>query len=235
MSKKHPKRVNLKKSNLNPNGTTIDGGFPRHTEWVNPYDWWKVAINRLIEIFALCIPLGCAFHFLLNVGILVPIIDVINGNAPFKSHIIFNLVVVGLFALALVVYPIVRIGDAIWYIKTGEKSFLLSRPIRKIWNRNLGQYDYKQHEYQDSNLKEGVQSSQTKEHSYEEDKYQMQSHATKRQVHAIHGQGHRFKWYDSNWQYYKNVEDEEEFSSRMLVLLIIEIIVFFGLKKLGIF
>lgn len=235
MGKKHFKRVDLNKSNLNPNGTTIDGGFPRHTEWVNPYDWWKVAINRLIEIFALCIPLGCAFHFLLNVGILVPIIDVINGNAPFKTHIIFNIVVIGLFVFMLVVYPIVRIGDAIWYIKTGEKSFLLSRPIRKIWNRNLGQYDYKQHEYQDSNTTDSAEASPAKAYVYEEDKYQINSHATKKQVHAIHGQGHYFKWYDSNWQFYKNVEEEEEFSSRMLVLLIIEIIVYFVLKKSGIF
>ena len=234
MGRKYPKRANLKESNLNPNGTTIDGGFPRHTGWVNPYDGWKVAINRLIEISAICIPLGCAFHFLLNVGILVPIIDVINGNAPFKAHIIFNLVVIGLFVLMLVVYPIVRIGDAIWYIKTSEKSFLLSRPIRTIWNKNLGQYDYKQHEYQDSNTTDGAEASQAKAYVYEEDKYQIKSHATQKQVHAIHGPGHSNKMYASDWQYYKNVEDEEVFASKMLVLLIIEIMVYYVLKKIGI-
>lgn len=218
MSKKHPKRVNLKKFNLNPNGTTIDGGFPRHTEWVNPYDWWKVAINRLIEIFALCIPLGCAFHFLLNVGILVPIIDVINGNAPFKSHIIFNLVVVGLFILMLVIYPLVTVGEVIWYIKSGERSFLLSRPIRRIWNKNLGQYDYKQHEYEDRTSIENAQHAQAKAHFSE-----------------LYGIGDWKITYTRNWKHNKHIDEEEEFSSRMLVLLIIEIIVFFGLKKLGIF
>ena len=40
--------------------------------------------------------------------------------------------------------------------------------------------------------------------------------------------------YASDWQYYKNVEDEEVFASKMLVLLIIEIMVYYVLKKIGI-
>ena len=234
MSKKNHRRVNLKKSNLNPNGTTIDGGFPRHNGWVNPYDWWKVAINKVIEILAICFPLGWVFRLLLGIGILEPIVNVLNGTAPFKSHVVFNLVIVGIFAIVLVIYPLVTIGEVIWYIKSGERSFLLSRPIRRIWNKNLGQYDYKQHEYEERTSIENAQHAQAKAHLYEEDKYQINSHATKKQVHAIYGPGDWRRTYSRNWQYHKHREEEEEFSSRMLVLLIIEIIVYLWLKESGI-
>lgn len=230
MGKKCSKRSNLKKSNLNPNGTTIDGGFPRHRGWVNPYDWWKVAINKLIEIIAICFPIGFVFSRLLNVGILEPIINVINGSAPFKSHMLLNLFILGIIVLLLVIYPIITIADVVWYIKTGKRSFLLSRPIRKIWNKNLGEYDYKQNEYQDSAPTGQTVSSKAGEHLYDEDKYQMLSRAKNKDMHAMYNNLGR---YDSNWQYYNNPKREEHVSSRMLVLLIIEIIFFSWLKELG--
>ena len=217
MSKKNHRRVNLKKSNLNPNGTTIDGGFPRHNGWVNPYDWWKVAINKVIEILAICFPLGWVFRLLLGIGILEPIVNVLNGTAPFKSHVVFNLVIVGIFAIVLVIYPLVTIGDVIWYIKSGERSFLLSRPIRRIWNKNLGQYDYKQHEYEDRTSIENAQHAQAKAHFSE-----------------LYGICDSKITYTRNWKHNKHIDEEEEVSSRMLVLLIIEIIVYLWLKESGI-
>ncbi len=137
-------RVGADESNLRENGTTVDGGFPRHSKWTNPHDALEVILTDVLQIVVICVPLSFIFGFLLELGLGEAVLEVLRGEVPLDGNGIKNIVMLGIFALILIVLPIISVIDAIVYLVRGKRCFALSRPIRKLWNKHRGEYEYRQ-------------------------------------------------------------------------------------------
>lgn len=136
--------VDQDESNLREDGTTVDGGFPRHKGSVNPHDSWKVVLHNILEMLLFCIPLLLIFRGLLEFGLWEPIQKVLDGHARWSANSIKSVAICVLFTLVIVGFCFSAIANSIWYVLTGEKSFKFWKPIKKVWDKNLGTYVYRQ-------------------------------------------------------------------------------------------
>lgn len=145
MKKKEQQQyVKRDEPNLRENGTTIDGGYPRGPKWVNPHDSIWVILKELLVTIPVCIFLSLIFLALLGLGLWESVYGICTGEIPIDGNGIKNIVIFALFSITILGLLFISIYTCISKLVHGERSFSLSREIKKKWDKNLGKYIYKQ-------------------------------------------------------------------------------------------
>lgn len=144
MKNKKQQYVKSDEPNLREDGTTIDGGYPRGPKWVNPHDSGWFVLKELLITVPLCIILSLIFFALLDLGLWESVYGICTGKIPIDGNGIKNLVIFALFCFVILGSLFISIYTCISYLIHAERSFSLSREIKKKWDKNLGKFIYKQ-------------------------------------------------------------------------------------------